>query len=95
MDDGTDWKSSERSIGGKDIIIRSGYRSPKYNSQVGGAKNSQHLYGKAVDVYVKDRIISCSDLANTIYFDEAIKPSVWRVWFGSGHQCASGYSRQK
>lgn len=72
-----------KSIGDKDIIIRSGYRSAKYNSQVGGAKNSQHLYGKAVDIYVKDRIISCSDLANTIYFDEAIKPLFGGYGLGS------------
>ncbi len=62
-----------KSIGDQDIIIRSGYRSPKYNRRVGGAAGSQHLYGKAVDIYVKDRIITCSDLANQIYFDDGLK----------------------
>ncbi len=62
-----------KSIGYLDIIIRSGYRSPIYNRQVGGARASQHLYGKAVDIYVKDRIITCSDLANQIYFDDGLK----------------------
>lgn len=31
------------------IIISSGYRSPKLNKSVGGAKNSQHVTGQAVD----------------------------------------------
>lgn len=32
------------------LIIRSGYRCPTHNTVVGGAKNSQHLYGSAADV---------------------------------------------
>ena len=35
------------------IKINSGYRSPNYNKKVGGAKNSQHLKGKAADIVVK------------------------------------------
>jgi hypothetical protein len=38
-----------RDILGKPIIITSGYRSPAYNKKIGGATNSQHLYGKAAD----------------------------------------------
>ena len=34
------------------IVITSGYRSPQDNSKVGGAKNSQHLYGRAADIRV-------------------------------------------
>jgi zinc D-Ala-D-Ala carboxypeptidase len=34
----------------KPIIISSGYRSPKTNTKVGGAKNSQHLTGQAADL---------------------------------------------
>jgi uncharacterized protein YcbK (DUF882 family) len=34
------------------ITITSGYRSPAYNKKVGGASNSQHLYGKAADFKV-------------------------------------------
>lgn len=34
---------------GVPIIISSGYRSPALNKAVGGAKNSQHVLGQAVD----------------------------------------------
>lgn len=36
----------------KPIIITSGYRTESHNKKVGGSKNSQHLYGKAVDIKV-------------------------------------------
>ena len=32
------------------MSITSGYRHPAHNSVIGGARNSPHLYGKAVDV---------------------------------------------
>lgn len=34
---------------GKPIIISSGYRCRALNKSIGGAKNSDHLYGRAVD----------------------------------------------
>jgi hypothetical protein len=37
---------------GKPIIITSGYRSPKVNKLIGGAKNSQHVLGEAADFIV-------------------------------------------
>ena len=37
------------------MIISSGYRHESYNQVVGGAKNSPHLYGKAVDVLVSGK----------------------------------------
>ena len=40
-------------LGGKAILINSGYRSPAHNKRVGGASQSQHLYGKAVDIVVR------------------------------------------
>lgn len=39
-----------REVSGGPILIASGYRDPAYNVSIGGAKNSQHLYGRAADV---------------------------------------------
>ena len=36
-------------LGDKPILISSGYRSPKVNAAVGGAKSSAHISGLAVD----------------------------------------------
>ena len=38
--------------GNDPIIINSGYRSPQVNKAVGGAANSNHLTGCAVDIHV-------------------------------------------
>ena len=38
---------------GKKPIITSGYRSPKGNRRAGGARNSQHIFCKAVDIQVE------------------------------------------
>ena len=35
------------------VTINSAYRSPSYNSKIGGAKYSQHLTGNATDITVK------------------------------------------
>lgn len=37
------------------ISISSGYRSPAHNRKIGGAPNSQHLYGRAADFTVKGK----------------------------------------
>jgi len=39
-------------LSGKSVTITSGYRSPKVNKLVGGAKNSQHVLGEAADFIV-------------------------------------------
>lgn len=35
---------------GSHIYVTSGYRDKEYNKKVGGAVNSQHLYGLAIDI---------------------------------------------
>lgn len=37
---------------GKPVNISSAYRTEGYNKRINGAKNSQHLYGKAADIRV-------------------------------------------
>lgn len=39
-------------FGNPSILINSGYRPPLINTAVGGASNSQHLYGAAADIVV-------------------------------------------
>lgn len=35
------------------VTINSGYRTSKYNTEIGGVENSQHLLGKAADISVR------------------------------------------
>lgn len=42
-----------REIIGKPININSGYRSESYNKRVGGASDSQHVKGNAIDFSIK------------------------------------------
>ena len=32
------------------LLLTSGYRNPKFNSELGGNKNSKHMYGEAIDL---------------------------------------------
>jgi hypothetical protein len=48
----------------KPIIVISGYRSPRCNMRVRGAKKSQHMHAKAADIVVKD--MSHEDLQKMI-----------------------------
>lgn len=40
---------------GVPITVNSGYRSPSHNKEIGGVRNSQHLFGKAADIVVKGK----------------------------------------
>ena len=40
-------------LGNKPIIVTSAYRDPVSNRNVGGAKDSRHTYGDAIDFYVQ------------------------------------------
>lgn len=42
-----------RDVVGKPITVNSGYRSPSYNSRIGGAKNSYHTKAMAADIRVE------------------------------------------
>ena len=44
-----------RDLLNESIIISSSYRSSKHNQAVGGASQSQHVLGKAVDIYVHSK----------------------------------------
>jgi len=46
-----------RALLGKPIVVHSAYRSPAVNAAVGGAKQSQHMRGEAVDFHVADLTI--------------------------------------
>ena len=39
-----------RSLYGKPVYVNSGFRSESLNRTIGGAKNSQHMEGKAADI---------------------------------------------
>ena len=39
-----------RELAGTPIVVSSGYRSPRVNRAVGGAKQSQHMLGEAADI---------------------------------------------
>ncbi|KUK13735.1 MAG: DUF882 domain-containing protein [Synergistetes bacterium] len=49
------WKlEALRIIWGMPLRVTSGYRCEKHNKEVGGAENSLHLRGRAVDIAVKE-----------------------------------------
>lgn len=62
---------------GMPIHINSGYRSPEHNKAVGGAANSQHVYGEACDFTGRDfkrllRIIDELDEYGLLNYDQMI-----------------------
>lgn len=70
-----------RSILGKPIHIDSGYRCPALNKAVGGAKDSAHLDGYAVDFKCPDfgtpLEIVTTLIASGIKFDQCIQEGTW------------------
>lgn len=51
--DALDALQALRTCIGKPFYINSAYRSPEHNAAVGGAKNSQHLHGRAFDIALR------------------------------------------
>ena len=37
-------------VGGRALLVNSGYRSPALNREIGGAEKSKHMYGLAADI---------------------------------------------
>lgn len=58
------------------ITIVSGYRCPSHNRAVGGATNSQHLYGKASDI---NGVLSLSQTATYKFNGRGYKGATGRV----------------
>jgi hypothetical protein len=48
-----DWMDSN-DYDTQEITLRSGYRSPRRNYYIGGASQSRHIYGQAIDIGVGD-----------------------------------------
>jgi zinc D-Ala-D-Ala carboxypeptidase len=68
-------------LGAKPISINSGYRSPRLNSAVGGAKNSAHIEGRACDFICPQYgtpLEICQRLSSSgIAFDKLIQEGRW------------------
>lgn len=47
-----------RKGGNNACIVNSGFRSVSHNSAVGGSSNSQHMYGIAADIAIRNRSVS-------------------------------------
>lgn len=45
-----EFEKVREALGGKSLVVLSAYRTPEHNKSVGGAKNSQHVFGKALDI---------------------------------------------
>ena len=49
---------------GRAIIINSAFRCPERNRQVGGAENSQHLHGTAVDFLLRNHFYDIEEIGS-------------------------------
>lgn len=63
------------------IIITSGYRSPALNKAIGGAKNSQHVKGEAVDFicpgFGSPKEVCEAINRSSLQFDQLIYEGTW------------------
>jgi zinc D-Ala-D-Ala carboxypeptidase len=59
---------------GRQVTVNSGYRGPKLNKAIGGAKNSQHMTGQAADIEIagmSNKILFCW-IRDNLDFDQLI-----------------------
>lgn len=72
-----------RAVLGCPILISSGYRSPKLNAAIGGARNSQHCKGEAADFIAPgfgSPMEVCKEIVKhqeSIQFDQLIHEGSW------------------
>jgi len=55
---------------GAPVLVNSGYRCKELNKRVGGAENSQHMYGQAADITVigsYNSIVQAINAQNIVY----------------------------
>lgn len=82
--DGTVFKLAEvfeeirATCGDYPIIVNSAYRTPEYNKKIGGARNSQHVLGRALD-------LKHTQLSNEQFFTTIRENAVYLGVRGLGH----------
>lgn len=68
-------------LGGKPVIVNSGYRSPLVNRVVGGSPTSAHMSGRAVDficpAFGPPLSIARVIIASSVKFDQLIEEGTW------------------
>jgi zinc D-Ala-D-Ala carboxypeptidase len=68
-------------LGGVPIIVSSGYRSVALNTQIGGARDSQHCLGRAADILAPtfgSPLDVCRKIADSdLPFDQLIQEGTW------------------
>jgi len=57
---------------GEPITVSSGYRSPKLNKAIGGARYSQHRKGEAADIVCGNNKVVFDFILNNLDFDQLI-----------------------
>lgn len=63
------------------ITITSGYRSPQLNRAIGGAKQSDHMTGKAADIQTKNLDLAFGWIKNNCKFKQLIlEQSGYKRW---------------
>lgn len=69
-----------------DIPLRfTGYRAPDYNKAVGGAKDSAHIRGTAVDVWLGNALLASKDSAKIGAARTALRMAYARRFVRGGH----------
>ncbi len=68
-------------LGNRAISVSSGYRSPRLNAEIGGAKNSAHVFGHAVDFncfsFGSPLDVCRALVAAGVEFDQLIEEGTW------------------